>query len=374
MQKAHDPMTDLQAQKQIARAMHAALETLRGDALVAALAAGTAPEYRWRGYHPFGELHGAEAVATRFWLPLHDALRHMRRREDIFFAGANRLPGDDGVWVVSMGHLMGLFDAPWLGIRPTGKLAFLRYASFDRIVDGVLTETAMFFDLPHLMAQAGQPAFAAQTGSHLVQPGPAGHDGRLLDPHPAAAGDATMALIERMVADLGQWQSGLPLEDELARTWAPDMLWWGPEGIGSTYTIARYAAQHARPFRNGFADRSPTTHTARVAEGNFGGFFGWPNFTARPVGGFMGMPATAWPGEFRIIDLYRRDGDWLAENWVFIDLLHFWAGQGVDLLARATGAPDLRRAVLPLPDPVPPAPERQPATDTVGPGQSAITV
>lgn len=332
-------MQDFQSHKQTARALHDVLVTAGGPALTSELVARTAPEYRWRGYHPFGEIHGAEDVAGRFWLPLHDALRHMQRREDIFFAGANRVSGDDGVWVVSMGHLMGLFDAPWLGVRPSGKVTFLRYASFDRIEGGLVTETAMFFDLPHMMAQAGQPVFGAQTGAHMVQPGPAGHDGRLLDPHPAVEGDATMALIARMIADLGQWRSGLPLEVELARTWAPDMLWWGPEGIGATYTIDRYVAQHARPFRTGFAERSPTAHVARVAEGNFGGFFGWPNFTARPVGGFMGMPATGWAGEFRIIDLYRRDGDWLVENWVFIDLLHFWAGQGVDLLARTTGRP-----------------------------------
>jgi hypothetical protein len=38
----------------------------------------------------------------------------------------------------------------------------------------------------------------------------------------------------------------------------------------------------------------------------------------------------------RVIDIYRRDGDKLAENWIFIDLLHFWNMQGVDILARTT--------------------------------------
>jgi thymidine kinase len=46
------------------------------------------------------------------------------------------------------------------------------------------------------------------------------------------------------------------------------------------------------------------------------------------------MPATNTPGEFRVIDIYRRSGDKLAENWVFIDLLHFWKSQGVDILER----------------------------------------
>ena len=47
------------------------------------------------------------------------------------------------------------------------------------------------------------------------------------------------------------------------------------------------------------------------------------------------MPATGQSGEFRVIDIYRRDGDKLAENWIFIDLLHYWKSMGVDLFERA---------------------------------------
>ena len=77
-------------------------------------------------------------------------------------------------------------------------------------------------------------------------------------------------------------------------------------------------------------------HIARIAGGHFGGFFGWPNLTLTPAGGFMGMPATGKPSDMRVIDMYRRSGDKLTENWIFIDLLHFWNQQGVDILARTT--------------------------------------
>ena len=63
-------------------------------------------------------------------------------------------------------------------------------------------------------------------------------------------------------------------------------------------------------------------------------FARWPNMTLTPSGGFMGMPATSKPGDLRVIDMYRREGDKLAENWIFIDLLHFWHQQGVDILKR----------------------------------------
>lgn len=326
---------DYQAEKAVVRTVYAALEQASGAEFAEILARHTTANYCWRGFHPFGELSGANAVATLFWQPLCTALTRMQRRQDVFFAGANTLDPAQGVWVVSMGHLMGLFDALWLGIRPTRKIAMLRYCEFNRVVAGKIAETAMYFDIPHLMAQAGQSPFSQQAGAHLVQPGPQSRDGQLFDPQPAHVGKATMAAIEAMINDLGTWASGLPLEMELARTWHDDMVWWGPEGIGATYTIERYAKQHSGPFRAAFSDRSKTTHVARLAEGHFGGFFGWPNFTATLSGPFMGMAPTGKRAEFRVIDIYRRQGDKLAENWIFIDLLHFWHQQGIDLLKRA---------------------------------------
>ncbi|WP_342778281.1 hypothetical protein [Palleronia caenipelagi] len=123
-------------------------------------------------------------MATKFWTPLKAALTALTHREDIFFAGRNEMDGFATTWVVSMGHLMGLFDRPWLGVRPTEKIAMLRYCSFYRVEGDRITETAMYFDLPHLMAQAGLPIWRDQTAQHLVQPGPATHDGLLYDPPP----------------------------------------------------------------------------------------------------------------------------------------------------------------------------------------------
>lgn len=335
---AHAPQETLQEAKALVRQAEDALDAAApGPATTAVLALHTAPDWLWRGYHPFGALRGADAVAEAFWSPLKRSFSALHRREDLFLAGRNDVDGGASVWVASMGHLVGLFDAPWLGIPPTGKVAFLRYGCFHQVEEGRIAQTAFYFDIPHLMVQAGLRPFAQQTGAHLVQPGPRSHDGILAAPQPPKDGEATLALINAMCADLGTWNSGLPLEEELRRTWADDMCWWGPTGIGSTFTIPRYAAQHAAPFRTAFADRTRTGHIARIAEGAYGGFFGWPNFTARLVGDFMGLPATQRAGEFRVIDFYRRSGDRLAENWVFIDFLHFWQQQGVDILARATG-------------------------------------
>ncbi len=329
-------MADFQTEKAVVRDFYAALDA-KGADIAAVIGAHMSQDYSWRGYHPFNELDAAR-VASEFWGPLRRSLTSLQRRQDIFFAGTNTQEAG-GTWVVSMGHLMGLFDAPWLGIAPTRKMAFLRYCEFNRVENGKIAQTAMYFDIPHLMMQAGLQPFPPQTAAHLVQPGPMTHDGLLFEAQPMAEGAKTLATIEAMITDLGQWQLGLPLEEELRRTWDEDMIWWGPAGIGATYTIPRYAQQHSAPFRAGFAERSKTRHIARLAEGHYGGFFGWPNFTARPTGGFMGMPASDKAGEFRVIDIYRRNGDKLAENWIFIDLLHFWNCLGVDILARTKDVP-----------------------------------
>ena len=325
---------NFQAEKDLVRGYHTALAQASPQTVAGILAQYASPDWHWRGFHPCNEQIGAHAVAEAFWQPFLTAFARVQRREDIFFAGLNQMDGFTGTWVVSMGHLMDLFDAPWYGIRPTRKMTFLRYCEFHRVAEGKIVETAFFFDIPHVMMQAGQNPFPPQTAAHLVQPGPITHDGLLYDAQTEAEGQKTLAVINAMVNDLGTWALGLPLEEELARTWNDDMIWWGPHGVGASYTIERYAKQHSAPFRAGFRDRASTRHLARLAEGHYGGFFGWPNFTAIPAGGFMGLPATQTPAEFRVIDIYRRAGDKLSENWIFIDMLHVMKMQGVDVLAR----------------------------------------
>ena len=46
------------------------------------------------------------------------------------------------------------------------------------------------------------------------------------------------------------------------------------------------------------------------------------------------MPPYRDFADMRVVDIYRRKGDKLAENWVFIDLLHFLNMQGQDILGQ----------------------------------------
>ena len=292
----------------------------------------TTGDYHWRGMHPFYEQHGADDVCKVFWTPLRRALKRLQRRQDVFIAGLSEI--DDTPWVMSMGHFAGLFDEPWLGIPATGKLAFLRYAEFHRITHGRISETALFIDIPNLISQAGVQVFPLQTGAEIIVPGPRTHDGMLLEFQDREDTAKTLALVNQMRADIANARSFDTATQELGNTWHDDMLWFGPSGIGSTYTIERYQKQHQRPFRQGLTDVDFKGHVARFAEANYAAWFGWPNLTARPTGGLMGLPASDRSVEMRVVDVYRREGDKLAENWIFIDLLHVLAQQGVDVLDR----------------------------------------
>ena len=328
-------MPDFQSEKQLVRAYHSELATATPDTVGEVLARYASPDWHWRGMHPFHEQFGPAAVAETFWTPFLTAMTRVQRRPDIFMAGLNEIDGFQGRWVVQMGHLMALFDRPWLGILPTGKIAMLRFVEFNRVEDGRITETAMFVDILHLMMQAGQNPLPPQTGAMLVQPGPMTHEGLMYEPQDPATGDATLAAINALLQNPRSKVLGIPEAERLARVWHDDMIWWGPGGIGATYTIPRYLKQHSEPFGDALhTGYKFNGHLCRMAEGHFGGFFGWANLTVFNSGGYLGMTKGPEPSEMRVVDLYRQQDGKLAENWIFIDILHYLAVQGLDVLGR----------------------------------------
>ena len=325
---------NFQSEKQIILDYYNAIESSEIEEIPKVLSHYCSEDLLWRGFHPFNEIRGLKNLYSQFWQPFKKSFFNYQRRMDIFLAGYNTISGNEGVWVVSMGHLMGLFDDPWIGIKETKKIAMLRYCEFSKIQNGKITEVAMFFDIPHLMLQAGLKPFPSETGISLVQPGPLKHEGLMLNEQNPNEGNKTIEIIENMIKDVKVWTSTsrVSLIEELKKSWNENMIWWGPTGIGSTYTIERYADQHAGPFREIFKERIFNGHLCRISEGNFGGFFGWPNLTLTPSKAFMGIKAAQKSSEMRVIDIYRREGNKLSENWVFIDLLHFWKILGVDIL------------------------------------------
>ena len=297
-----------------------------------------APEFVWRGMHPFNEQRGADAVATVFWDPLKTAFTHLQRREHIFLAGDNDIDAGRTQWTISMGHWLTLWEQPWLGFAPSGKATFLRYVEFCRVTDGQVAEIATFLDLLDVLAQGGIHPLPPQTGAHLVTPGPRTQNGILLDPQPEQQGRQTMHAIDTMIAELIDLDVASPM-DHLQKHWTPDMSWYGPAGIGTSYTREGYQRHHAGPFETTLQFVRHYGHICRTAEGYFGGFFGYPSLAVKMTGGFMGLPANDVEADMRIVDMYRREGDKLAENWIFIDMPHFLLMQGLDVLERARQFP-----------------------------------
>ena len=326
-------MSDFQDNKSLILDYYKALDAAEGDEINAVIQAHAAENYLWRGMHPFYEQHSADDVANVFWKPFRASFTSVQRRQDVFMAGLNDVDNGESEWVCSMGHMMGLFDETWLGIPSSGKIAFLRYVEFNRVADGKIAETALFCDIISVMQQVGLNPLPLQTGAAFITPGPRTHNGLMFDKQDAVESKKTIDLINQMITDLTTSYMRSP-EEELARTWHKAMIWFGPAGIGATYTRERYEKQHQDPFRAHLKDIVFNGHICRFSEGCFGGFFGWANLSMKTSGNWLGLPASDHPTEMRVVDIYRRDGDKLAENWIFIDILHFLSLQGLDLLDR----------------------------------------
>jgi hypothetical protein len=214
--------------------------------------------------------------------------------------------------------------------------SFLRYAEFHKILEDRISETGFFCDIIGVMKQVGLTPLPLQTGAEIIIPGPKTHDGLLFQRQEERETAKTLALVNQMKADLTESSEFASSGPELARTWHAGMLWFGPSGIGSTYTIARYHAQHQGPFSRNLRDIHFNGHVSRFAEGSYASWFGWPNLTMTSKGGFLGLPSNAKRLDMRVVDVYRREGDKLAENWIFIDLLYWMLQQDVDVLERTT--------------------------------------
>jgi len=328
-------MSKYQAAKALVREYFDALENATAENVGDVLKAYTSENYLWRGVYPFREQEGVDAVTEKFWSPLMRSLRHIQRRQDIFIAGTNEISGEQ--WVMSMGNFMGLFDADWLGIPRTRKIANLRYAEFNCVENGKITQTGLFIDIIGLMAQADVYPLPPSTGVYYNYPGPRTHDGLVYDDAPEEEGVKTLALVNEMIDDLTALSEsssmGCPPE-VLERTWSDRMIWYGPAGVGASYTIPRYQEQHQLPFRNNLKDKKFHGHICRFSEGNFACFFGWPNLSNTPIGGWLGLPGGEINAAMQVVDIYRREGDKLAENWILIDIPYWLKQQGLDIFER----------------------------------------
>ncbi len=331
---ANASLTDLLQQTK--RVVWNALNALPGPRMSQTLLDHFDPACEWHCSHPINELQGPQAIAERFWAPFMAAFPDLERRTDIFFGGEfdGRFVGGAGHWVCATGHYAGTFAQDWLGIPATGEPAFIRFGEFYRVEGGRIVEARVLLDLVGLMRQAGFEVLPAATGLEILIPGPQNHDGLLLDPHDAAEGLHTHAVLQRMLDGLMAFDQSDLKSMGMERFWHPDMMWYGPCGIGTTRAVAGFQKHHQAPFLHAFPDRKGVGHRARIAEGSYVASTGWPSVRATHRGDYLGVPATQRVIAMRVMDWWRREGELLRENWVFIDLPHLLLQMDVDLFAR----------------------------------------
>ncbi len=305
----------------------------------------------WHVSHPLNELHGPGAVNEQFYQPLLCAFPDLERRVDIFFGGHWASPPEgeigysppharaEGWWATATGHYLGTFRQPWLGIVPTGEPAVLRFGEFYRwqpLADGSggqIVEARVLLDIVDLARQAGRPLLPPSRGLEWLVPGPAPHDGLLLGATDPEAGQQSMRRTLAMIKGLFDFD-GVNLDTMgMERFWHPDMMWYGPCGIGTTRGVRGFQRHHQQPFLHAFPDRKGMGHRARFAEGPFVASTGWPSVGATHAGDYLGAPATGRRIGMRVADWWRCDGRWLTENWVLIDLPHLMLQMDVDLMA-----------------------------------------
>lgn len=294
------------------------------------------PHCQWYTFHPINELHGTHEIEAKFWQPLLHAMPDMERRTQLFFGGEfdGRFCGGAGTWVTAYGYLTGTFANDWLGIPATGEPLYVRIGEFYRVENNTIVEARVLLDLVDVMRQAGFNVLPPSNGLDLLVPGPQYNDGVLLNEQDPGQTTHSMQLLDRLITGLTSFDKADLKSMDMHSIWHPEMMWYGPCGIGTARRVEGFQKHHQQPFLHAFPDREGGGHRSRIAEGNYIASTGWPSVRATHLGVYLGVPATNKPITMRVADWWRGEGDQLRENWVMIDIPELLLQMGVDVFAQ----------------------------------------
>ena len=277
--------------------------------------------------YPFNDFHGLDAFKTHFLDPLNGAIPDLERRPMI----ALRSDFEGDLWEMGTGHWVGTFQGALAGIPGNGRQVALRYTEMLRFADGKVAEMYVIPDWLDLMQQTGVYPLRPSLGASGTILPPRTLDG-VYPTGTSQFAEQSIELVMAMLSELGQYD-GKSLESmRLDAYWDPDFIWYGPAGIGTTRGISGFRAHHQGPFLKAFPDRVVDHHGATLASGCYVGTGGWPHMHAtHSGGGWLGLPPSGVYLELRVMDIWRREGDRLIENWVAIDIPHMLAQMGMDV-------------------------------------------
>ena len=283
--------------------------------------------------HPINEVIGAEGYHREFLSGLSTAFDGLRRFDYIAFGG----DFEDGDWVTSTGYYTGKFVKPWQGISPSGAVAHLRFGEFHRMEGGMAVESYIYLDIPELMIACNQWPITTSPGRERgftgFLPGPITQDGLQWHENDPQRSAQSVKIVTEMLRSLAT-------EDEAWRPyWHEDMIWYGPAAFGTFHGKEDFAGFQV-PFEGAFSewiggsvDGSQTRHFTRFADGDYICSGGWPSLNCVQVKPFLDQPPSNNRIFMRVCDWWRREGDLLMENWVFVDIPHVLLQLGFDVFA-----------------------------------------
>ncbi len=320
-----------QRNKDLIGEYRAALYDCEASALHKKLHNVFAPDCEIHLAHPFEDLDGPDALLEVAFQPLLEAVPDLERRDFIVMSGDCR--GSD--WVGCGGHYMGIFERPWLDIPATRHAMFMRYAEFFRVEDDKVVEMQALWDIPQVMMQADAWPMTPSLGVEWLVPGPATQDGIIDGPYDPERSEASKKLVLDMATSLQRSPEGVEAM-QLDHYWHPQMMWYGPAGIGSMRRISGFRNWHQAPFLKAMPDRRAFLDKGVFfGDGDYVGFTGWPSGIATLTGdGWLGLAPAGQEFTRRSLDFWRCENGMIRENWVLVDLLHIYDQLGVDVFAR----------------------------------------
>ncbi len=334
------------------------------DNVPAVIRAAVHDDVNWNGSAPIDQIIGAENLISGFWLPLLNAFPDLKIRPYVFMGGIETGTSDwagevGGEWVSGCGYLTGTFVNDWLGIPATGKKTNIWFGQFYLMRQGKIAESYVQYDILSVMRQAGYQVLPPSPGFDGGKiPGPLAKDGILLTEQDALESRKSLQLVEAMGKGLMRYvrdrDGGDMSRMEQDKYWHTDMKWYGPSGIGGCFTLEEFEDFHQRNWLHGFGDRNLDVEPGGrsmgfVGEGAYACGGVWDYAFSYNHGDYAGIPATGKLMTMRDFDWWKRDGDYLIENWVPIDMIDLCRQMGVDLMerlrrqieARSNGSPGL---------------------------------
>jgi predicted ester cyclase len=314
--------------------------------------------------HPVNQLRGVDELVERHLGPMKRAMPDLERRDDILLAGEFQ----GGLWVAATGYYYGTLVNDWLGLPASKQWLYLRFGEYYRLEGNRIVDAYVSLDLIDVMRQLKINPLPPALGVEALCPGPATHDGLLLILQAPEESARSGELVNAMIVE------GLMSYDQvdhatigMERYWHPQMMWYGPTGIGTTRGLQGFLAFHQHPWEEAYPDyvvepaginvssgisglreyyEQPWQKTAhdykggrdlvRIADGQYVGWSGWPATRATHTGRrLFGVEPSGQSFTIRIMDFWRREQDHLAENWVFIDIPHLLMQLGTDVFAAA---------------------------------------